>query len=111
MWARSRESDGHRRAHPLLRVDPQIDVDLRPRIELADRLGIALVTLELCVNFVVHVWRNRRKPVIPVRAHDKRLYRASAGVGEINYRARKWSILFVDHPPGQQAASVAFVLG
>ena len=71
----------------LLGINPQIYVDRRPRVELAHRLGIALVAFELRVDFVVDTRGKRGEAVDSVLPCDKRFNRTRASVREINDRA------------------------
>jgi len=55
-------------------VDLEVDVDLGAVVELADGLGVALVIVELGVDFVVHV-RKAGEAVGAVLSHDYRFSR------------------------------------
>src|ERR1700678_4796149 len=62
-------------------ADAQVDVDLGAVVELADRFGIALVAVELGVDFVVHGAGECGEAIGAVLADDVGLNRARAGVG------------------------------
>src|SRR5438132_1175410 len=71
---------GRPRHTQLFGINPQIYIHRRPRIELTHRFGVALVPIELCVDFVINTGGKRGEAVNSVLPGDERLHRARAGI-------------------------------
>src|SRR6266852_5340224 len=80
-----------------LRIHFQIDGHLRAVIELAHSFRVTLAAVELCIDFVVDVGRERRKAVSAVRADNVSLYRTSAGIGQVDDCIRQRVAVTVHH--------------
>src|SRR5919197_1493835 len=89
---------------PLLGVDPQVNIHVRPAIELTYSLGVAFTTVVLRVQLIVGIQGKRREAVLAVFAHDVGLDRTGAGVGQVYDRAGQGSILVIDDAARQQSS-------
>jgi hypothetical protein len=92
-------------------ADLEIDVDLRAVVELADRLGIALVAVVLSVDLVVD-GREAGEAIRAFLADNVGLHGVGAGVGEIYDRADYGIIPQIkDFAVEQAALGFVFVVG
>ena len=81
----------------------QVDIDLRPIVELAHRTGIALSIIELGVHFIIDS-RETREAVSTVLTNDVGFHRVGARIGEVDDGADNGVILLVEHLPRKQSA-------
>src|SRR6266403_235041 len=91
-------------------VDLEIDIYLLPIVELADRLGVALVAVELGVNLVVDIRGERWEAVDAIVANDIGLNRARARIGQVDDRVRERCLLPVQDLAGECAAVIALLV-
>jgi hypothetical protein len=92
-WRRKNEG---RAQESSVRVDSEINVNLRTVIELADGPRIAFVVVVLRVDFVIHGGKPW-KTVAPVLSHDVGFDGVSPGIREIYDSADHWIVLLVEH--------------
>ena len=76
-------------------IDLQDQVDLGAVVKLAYGFGVALVVVELSVDFVIDGRGERRETIGAVFADDISFYRAGTSVGYINNRIRKGIVVAV----------------
>ncbi len=93
----------------LFRVDLQVDGHLFAIIKLADGLAVALASLELSIDFVVDIRRQRRKTERAVRSDNIGLYRAVARVRQVDHRVGQGIVAVIEHFPGEEASWSAFL--
>jgi len=83
------------------RIYFKVDVELLPIVELAHRLGVALVPIKLCVHLIVDIRGKRRKSILAILAHNVGFYGAGTRVRQIDHRVRQGSILTVTSYPNR----------
>ena len=83
-------------------VNLEVDGHLFAIIKLADGLAVALAALELSIDFIVDIRRQRRKTERAVRSHNIGLYRAVARVRQVDHRVRQGIVAVIEHLPGKQ---------
>src|SRR5215469_10381963 len=94
-----------------LQIDPEHDIDLLTIVELAHRLGIALVPLVLGVNLVIHVGGELGELIGAVRADDVAGDRVSTGIGKVDDRVDDRVVLFIENLTGEHAPGRGLVPG
>jgi hypothetical protein len=100
-WRRKNEGLGA--PEHSVRIDSEINVNLRTVVELAYGPRVALVVVVLRVDFIVH----RGKPwktIAPVLAHDVGLDGMGPGIRKIYDSADDGIVLPVEHFTGEQPA-------
>src|SRR5580692_10140445 len=94
----------------LLRINSQDDVGCFSIVELAHRLGLALLAFILGVNFVVDVRGKLREVVCAVSADDVTFHRMGAGIGEVDDSIRQRVIVPIEHLARQHPPDGVLVL-
>src|SRR3981189_1843628 len=90
----------------LLRINLQINQNLRTIVKLANSLAVALVPVVLRVYLIIDIRLQRRETVSAILAADIGLNRASARIGQVNHSIRKRIIGMIQYFARKQARVV-----
>src|SRR5215469_5731963 len=93
-------------------VDLKVEIDLGAFVELADRLGVALVAVVLGVHLVIDYGGQGGKTILAVGSNNVGLDGASASIGHVNDSVFQGIVLRVQHLAVEQPADgFLFLIG